>query len=301
MTIHGVGYRSLEYQATPMWERLMPIASMEFRSMFQNRRGLIIFIICQVPAIAYLIMMMIILGIWKLFGEQAVMSGNEGFVALSEESPQNPISPAFYVDQVMLWSFPSFLVLTFLVSCRAVAKDRAANALEIYWTRGITPIGYFLAKWFGSFLLLGVGFVALPVCQWIIGVMMAPDATFFDSTYAFMPRVILTMTLFTAVMSGMAVGFSALSRSPNFSAILWVLLMFGSTALGNALSQIFRSQLWLRSLSPWDSAGRLVHWGAGVQDTRDQPLWSACMVIGTVILLLVLALSRRLRVQEAVQ
>lgn len=298
--IYGVGYRKLSYQPTAMWNRLWPIASMEFRSMFRNRLGVIGFLLCQGPAIGSLVILMVQLGVWKLTGGNEAMAARSALVAFNQESRANPFSVLFFINPVLQESRIPFIVLTFLVSCRAIAKDRAANALEIYWTRGITPWGYFLAKWFGSFLLLGVGFIALPALLWLLGILMASDSAMWDATIGFMPRVLLSLSLFTLLMSGLAVGFSSLSRSPNLSSILWLFLIIGSSAFGLVLSRVFRGQPWLRALSPWDAASRLVEWGSGVESPGREPIWAASMVLGIIVLLLAIAVMRRLRLREAV-
>ena len=301
MTIHGVGYRQLSYEPTAMVERLWPIARMEFRSLFKHRLGILGFLLCQGPAIGSLVILMIQLGVWRLSGGDEAMAMRSALVPFDQDSRANPFSVLFFIDPVIRESQIPFIVLTFLVSCRAIVKDRAANALEIYWTRGITPMGYFLAKWCGSFLLLGVGFIALPALLWLIGILMAPDSAMWDATIGFMPRALLSLSLFTMLMSGLAVGFSALGRSPNFSSILLLFLIIGSSVFGQVLSRVFRGQLWLRAISPWDAAKRLVEWGSGATSSDGDPIWSALMVLGIIVGLLGVVVMRRIRLGEAVQ
>lgn len=301
MTIYGVGYRQLSYEPTAMWRRLWPIARMEFRSMFRHRLGIIGFLLCQGPAIGSLVILMIQLGVWKLTGGDEAMTARSALVPFDQDSRANPFSVLFFINPVIVESRLPFIVLTFLVSCRAIAKDRGANALEIYWTRGITPMGYFLAKWFGSFLLLGVGFIALPALLWLLGILMASDSAMWDATISFMPRVLLSLILFTLLMSGLAVGFSALSRSPNFSSILWLFLIVGSAVFGQVLTRVFRGQPWLAAISPWDAAKRLVEWGSGVTGSDSDPIWSAWLVLGIIVCVLGTAVISRLRLGQAVQ
>jgi ABC-type transport system involved in multi-copper enzyme maturation permease subunit len=212
----------------------------------------------------------------------------------------DPLAAEFYLQPVVLESFLAFLALSTLISCRSIAKDRAADALELYWTRSVTPAGYFLAKWFGSFLLVGVGFVLLPACLWVFALLTAPDESFLATTATFLPRVLLALCAFTAAMTWIATGFSALCRSATFASILWVLLLVGSTAIAGVLSRLLRGETWLRALSPWSAARRLAEWIAGVSPRLDHAPIAAAVSLGVLVLIVGILLARRLRLSEAV-
>jgi hypothetical protein len=232
-----------------------------------------------------------------------------GVARLSQERQMNlgelsgfadPGKARFYVDPVIDWSYVSFLVLTAIVSCRAISKDRMTNALEILWTRGVTPVGYFAGKWLGSFLLLAVPALGYPFVLWLLAVLMAPDWSFLHQTLAFLPGVLLGLCLFAACLSYLAVAISALTSSPNFASILWVFFIAGTMALGRALARIFRGDWFWESINPVDALRRVVQWLAGTPPTFPVPLDSAVAFAAGYLVGVTLLLARRLRLQAAI-
>jgi hypothetical protein len=294
MVIHGRGYRPLSYRPlNPFW-RLWPIALIELRTMFRSRIGVGVFIACLTPSVGSLIFLLVREGVWQL-GPGERPPDMEQF---SER--MNPESPWFYASPIVHMSFVPFLLLTGLVTTRAVAKDRVANALEIYWTRGLSPLGYFLGKWLGSILLVGSAFVLAPFVLWLVSVGMAPDWTRLQVTSSFMPSVLLGLLAFTAVLTFLGVCLSSLAGTPNFASILWVFLMIGTAAVGRILGEIFRGNDWFVAVNPWDAGVRLIAWTIGKSPLRDyDPGIAVACLLATVVSCAVLA-ARRLRSLEAI-
>ena len=298
MTIFGVGYRPLEYHARPRHERWWPVLAEEFRTVFRSRWGVFLFIGCTLPALANLGLLLLQMGVLRVgpanfdFSEVLQRAGQQRF---------NVRSVLFYVELVCSAGILPFLVLTFLVASRSIAKDRQTNALEIYWTRGIGPVEYFLAKWLGSACLLGLLFVAAPLVLWVLGVIIAEDWSFLGDTVGFMPPALASTALFTLVLTYMAVASSAMTKSPNLSAVFWLFLISGTQILGNMLRWIF-DENWLMAVSPWESMGRVVRWICAIDPPPSQDFSPAVAVVSLTAYLLVITaiMVRRLRLQEAV-
>jgi len=297
MVIHGVRYRPLDYQPTSRWRRGWPIAWNEFRSMFKMRwgMGIFLFILCFVPSLISLGWQFIYHGAYQIDSDVPWIE-----VVVGRTPRLNPASISFYLDPILRESFWVFMVLTTLVSCRAVAKDRPTDALEIYWTRGISPWGYFLAKWAGSFLLMGTVFIAAPLVVWLVGVAMASDWTQLEDSLWFMPRVMVGLIFMTAVLTYAAVAFSAFSRTPNRSSLIWAFFILGTAAAGRVLSRVFRGEYSWKAIDPWDSSKRLVEWFAGVSPWEDYDPTAAFVCLGVTLALLTIGLYRRLRHVEVI-
>ena len=60
-----------------------------------------------------------------------------GFERLSPRF--SPFTREFYLGYSTDQGFLAFILLTSLIGVRSISGDKAVNALEIYWTRGITP------------------------------------------------------------------------------------------------------------------------------------------------------------------
>ncbi|MDA0374952.1 MAG: hypothetical protein O2865_14300 [Planctomycetota bacterium] len=294
MTIFGSGYRALTYEPTSWLRRVWALAWLEMRGLFRTRWGTILFLVCQIPLIRSLFILTIWAGFWSFGG-----GGGPGLGRMSPEF--SPEHPAFYLAPAMSESgFVFVLLLTTLVSARSIAKDRAARGLEILWTRGIGPGGYFFGKWLGSFALVGVGAVLGPLAMWVFAQSASPDESFAATSMEWLPRTVLALLFFTAALTGLATALSSMARSPNLASILWVVVVVGASAVARVFSRLFRGEPWVRALSPWDAAKRTAEEIAGVTPRIE---FDPAVAVGAVLLYaaLVLALARRkLRTEEAV-
>ncbi|MCB9889237.1 MAG: hypothetical protein H6836_06640, partial [Planctomycetes bacterium] len=192
MTIFDAGYSGIEYRPVGMLGRLWCLTWMEFTQLFRTRKGLLVFLAC----IALLVVKAVVM--WgQLSAETDAMAR-----AASMVSPAwSPFRVEFYMSHSTQFGFLPFLVLTTLIGVRAIAGDKETNALEIYWTRGISPWGYFAGKWAGSALLLGAAFFVGPLVLWVYGLLAAPDGTFASTTTPFMPKVLGALLLKSVVVS----------------------------------------------------------------------------------------------------
>jgi ABC-type transport system involved in multi-copper enzyme maturation permease subunit len=294
MSIYGAGYRALQYVPMPAWRRLWSVARLEYTVLFKRRLGIVMFILCLLPALFNLGVMLVQVGVMR------IGAGEEHLVEMRAEFPRmDPAAMDFFLTP--LNEPPSFLVfvlLTGLVSCRAIAKDRESRALEIYWTRCITPLGYFAAKWFGSLLLLGTIIVAAPALVWVLAVLLAPDWSYLEQTIGMVPRVLGALAVFTAAMTAIAVMFSAVATTANLASILWFSLLIGTGAVGRVLAQVFPGEWWLKAINPWDAVKRVAEWLAGHTPREDYPVGYGLVFSGAVIALLAAWTARRIRRAE---
>jgi ABC-type transport system involved in multi-copper enzyme maturation permease subunit len=306
MTVFDTSYSSLEYQPVGPLARLWPIIKMEFLQIFRQRKGLLIFIGC----VAFVVVKALLL--WATLSPDSEAMA-EGIKMLERMSPSlSPLRPEFYINHATDWGWLPFLFLTSLVSVRSISGDRAVNALEIYWTRGISPWGYFVGKWMGSFLLLAAAFLAGPVVLWLYGVIAAADGAFWDRTVEFMPSVLAALTLHCLVMSFLAVGFSSMSSSPNIAMFLWLLMIGGSKTLGTILTTISAYQLrrtevvfeppWYKAICPYEGMIRIQEDMAGIVPGPSdfEQIWIAWAILGVYALVILWNLRRLLRNTEAV-
>ncbi len=272
MTIYGVGYRGLEYQPTSWFGRIWPIATMEFHKLFRTKRGLGLFIAAYWYVLIKVVCLYIFLGVAMDAQGQTVRQGFEVMQQISAGANAliNPFVPGFYFDHALEHGFYAFLILTSLVSVRAIAGDRATNALEIYWTRSISTWGYFLGKWLGSFLLLAAVFVGGPLFCWVFSQLIAPDWDYLAHTIGYVPRILVVLLLQCLVLSFLAVGFSAFARNPNLATFLWLGILLGSMTVAKLLKALAREfwaswdevlgydAIWL-----WDAVSRICYDLAG--------------------------------------
>ncbi len=296
MTIYGAGYRTLDYQQTGMWTRMWPVAWNVYRGLFRKRAGILLFVACMGPALFNIGVMMLQMGV------MSVGASAEHLQTLREMSPRmNAGAIEFYLATIVEYpSFLAFVVLCAVVACRAIAKDRETGALEIYWTRCIEPRGYLFAKWLGSFLLVATVTVAAPLITWVMACLIAPDWSYLESSIAFVPRVLLAITLFTAVMTWLAVMFSSVATTANMASILWFSMLIGMDAIVRALVGLFHGEWAFKALNPWDAMQRITEWLSGYTPNEDFPVSYALISIAVVVGGLTAWSLRKMRRVEAI-
>lgn len=299
MTIYEHGYREARYAPSPAWRRLWPIARMELRALFRGGWGVAAFVACLVPSIVNLVLMLLSLGVLKFDGAPRGLQRQLPRGMQQQLLRVLPDHIQFHVESIVMDSLLPILIITAWVSCRAVAKDRAMNALELYWTRGISPRGYFVAKWFGSFLLLSIVTVLAPFLVWATGVLVAEDWGFLQDTIGFMPRVLLAHALFAAAIAWMCVCLSSLVRSAIFASMLWLLLVGLSGAMAGVLSHLIEGSSWTRSLGLWQSLSDLDRCIAGAPLQAGSAGEALAGVFGY-LAVLTLMMLRTMRRQEAI-
>jgi ABC-type transport system involved in multi-copper enzyme maturation permease subunit len=296
-----LSYRTSDYQPVPEWRRWWPLAWAEATSLFRTRWGVAVFCVCLLPALIRLAMLLIMFGVVS-FGPPAIRN-RLSTRASSEFASVDPRRVDFYVDPVLqvMPGMVFVLLLSSLVVARAIARDRSTNALELYWTRGISPWSYLLAKWFGGNLLLSMLTVLAPLALWITAVFLAEDWSLLATTWWQMLGALGALALVTAVWTGLAILLSAAANSPNGAMVAWISLLVGSSALAVVLAVVLREP-WLRScLSVWEAGGVVVRSLAGISQNRGGvSVAGAYTMLGALLLLTGWRASRRLRLGEAI-
>ena len=297
---HALHYRPLESARVSGLKRLWPLARQEMTALFRTKWGVALFFFCLFPSLGRLVMLMIVFGVVD-FGPRGLRD------RLSQNLPPqldhlNPERAAFYFETA-LSTMPGmvfFLLLTSMVVARSVARDRATNGLELYWTRGISPWGYVFAKWWGGFLLTSTITVVMPLLLWIGAVLLAEDWTLMTATLGQFVAGLFGLALMTAIWTGIGTLLSAVCSSANLAMVLWAMLVVGSSAVGFVLSLALREPELRSALSFWD-AGRVVVRDLASMPQRDVSVFGAYAMLATVAGALLLLARRRLRVVEALQ
>ena len=294
-------YRTLECERVTGFWRLWPLARQEMTALFRTKLGVGLFFFTLFPSLGRLVMLMIVFGVVE-FGPRG-LRGRMTQNLPPELDHLNPEQAAFYFETA-LSTMPGmvfFLMLTSVVVARSVARDRATNGLELYWTRGISPAGYVFAKWLGGFLLTASMTVLMPLILWFGAVLLAEDWSLLLDTAGQFAAALAGMALMTAIWTAVGTLVSAVASSANLAMVLWAMLIVGSSAVGFILSRALGEPALKSCLSFWD-AGRVV-----VRDLAAMPQRDDVSVLGAYVMLLsIVALlgalaSRRMRVVEALQ
>ena len=293
-------YRPLDCERVTGLKRLWPLARQEMTTLFRTKWGVALFFVCLFPSLGRLVMLLIMFGVVD-FGPRALRE------RLTENLPPdldhiNPARAAFYFETA-LSTMPGmvfFLMLTSMVVARCIARDRATNGLELYWTRGISPWGYVFGKWLGGFLLTASMTVLMPLVLWLAAWFLAKDPALLTATAGQFFLGLLGLALMTAIWTAIGALISAIASSANLAMVLWAMLIVGSSAVAFVLSRALGEPELRSCLSFWD-AGRVVVRDLASLPQRNVSVGGAYVMLLALTTVLFALARRRMRVVEALQ
>ena len=293
-------YRPLECERVSGFQRIWPLARQEMLGLFRTRWGVALYLVCLLPSLGRLVMLLIMFGVIQI-GPRSLQNRMASNMPPSMDE-LNPARAAFYFEGV-LSTMPGmifFLLLTSVVVSRCVARDRATNALELYWTRGISPWGYVFGKWLGGFLLAASMTVGMPLLLWVSACFLAEDWTLMIDTIGQFSIGLLGIAFMTAIWTAIGTLISAIASSANLAMVAWSMLIVGSSAAGFVVSRVLDEDSLRSCLSFWE-AGRVVVRSIADLPQRDVSVSGAFLMLGSLFGGLLLIVRRRMRVVEALR
>jgi ABC-type transport system involved in multi-copper enzyme maturation permease subunit len=293
MAAHGLPYRPDLSMPVPAWRRWWPLARQEFGGLFRTRWGVALCGLCLLPLLAPRLVFILVVNNALSFGpglrthmQNRVASGPGDF---------DPQRVAFYLEPV-LSAFPGmavFAVVCAVAAARSIARDRAANALELLLTRGISPFCYFLARWLGAVLQAAVFTVGVPLVLWLVAVLLAEDWSLLFATAPSIGVGIVGLLVATSAWIGICCLLSAISSSPSQAVVLWLLMLVGTSATGGVLARVLREPALESWVGVWQAGAVLVRALCGAAPPGSPLLPAACLLSTLLVAMAVLA-SRRL-------
>ena len=137
----------------------------------------------------------------------------------------------FWAHSVLgLWL--SLLALTTLVPS-LITRDRVSHALVVYLSRPLTSVDYLLGKLgtiVGVLLLVWTGPLLL---GWLLSMLFATDRDFVVYSFGPLVRALTFNGIALVALAAIALGVSALGRSPRLTIVMWICLwsVFGVMAV----------------------------------------------------------------------
>jgi ABC-type transport system involved in multi-copper enzyme maturation permease subunit len=297
-----LNYRPADYVPVPPATRWWPLARREATSLFASRWGILLYGLCLIPFLVRAVILLILFGVLALGPEELrtrlqqppVVRGGPGMASL------DPRMLAFYADQALRPpAFVFVLLLSSMVVARSIARDRMTNALELYWTRGISPGQYVFAKWFGGSLIVGSITVLAPFVLWLMAVFLAPDWTLLQQTAGGMARLLAALALATGALTAIGTFVSGAAATANGATVVWTIVMVGSVSVGELLAGVLRTPTLRSWTSIWEAFGVLVRAIAGVPQRNVSEI-GACACLGGLLAWSWWRGRRRLRMEDAI-
>jgi len=250
MGLKDFGFRIYEGGRTSVTSRVLHLAWLEVARFFRSKKFLLFYIFCILPALMQFVLVFLEFVVFEGSGQ---ILGMEGMGRMGHRRPfQTGISNFSFYFGPMLETGPMLVWLfSAVVGAGSLARDRAENALEIYFTRGIRPVHYFLAKW-GAVTFLILCQLLFPfLVIWLSAIFLAPDWTLFEKTVSYLPRMMYGQLFIAGTLALWTTSLSSSTASPRFAAMRWLGIFFTFRVIG----QIFYKRIFMDShallVSPW--------------------------------------------------
>ena len=156
----------------------------------------------------------------------------------------------------------STLTLTLLVLGMAIPRlitsDLSSRAITIYSSKAVSRLDYCLGKLGGVLLLMTLTWLGPLVATWLMGNLLAPKLSFFWYTAPALLHSLMFVVPGMIFLGLLALGVSAVSKSPRMATVLWL----GTLLMGTVLSRIGveSEHTELQYLSFWFDLELLQNW-----------------------------------------
>jgi len=298
MAIHDTGFRGFTGQRTSVFDRCMALWATELRRFLKSRRFLAFYVFCIFPAVIALVVVYIRFGVFEGQGSIGGMGVQRG--ARFNQLFGNSMDTVGFYLRPMIQDYRSITILfSAVVGSAIISRDRQEGALELYFTRGIRPVHYFLAKWSVALTLI-LGQTLFPyLLVWVAAVFLAPDWAYFETTVGFIPHLIAAQLVFGLSLSLFAAAQSATTTSPRFAVMRWVGALFLLIIIANILYLQLRKEIWLM-VSPWHVLQRIAEGIGGATPEHNLPLTGTVLIWAGLCLASIAAVRRYLQPVEVV-
>ena len=263
MGLKDFGFRVYEGGRTSVFSRMLHLATLEVARFFRSKKFLLFFLFCILPALMQLVMVFIEFVVFEGTGKIQGMEIGGGMTRpVVHAGPfKAGISNFTFYFGAMLDTGPMLVWLyTAVVGAGSLARDRAENALEIYFTRGIRPIHYFLAKW-GAVTFMILCQLLFPfLLVWLSAVFLAPDWTLLELTAGYVPRLIYGQLFIALTLALWTTSLSSSTSSPRFAAVRWLGVFFVLHIVGRFFYQKAFNDSHAMLVSPWNIVKEAGFW-----------------------------------------
>ncbi len=257
MPLHDVHYQHWEGASVGIWARRWVIARNGLTACLQNKAMRLVVVFCwgaglTVAAAIFVIGQLLVQDSIVVKWVEQLNPGLQTFARLlttwlaehPEISVRTTQNVLFFYATLLLTPVGIFalgMAMPFLIT-----RDLASNAIVIYSSKAVTRGDYLLGKFCTAFGLLTLTWLA-PVCSaWLVGNLLAPDWRFFWHSRGALANVLLYDLISMTVLSGLALGVSAISSKEKTTPFLW----FMWWVFGDFIQPIAaNTRPWLRHLS----------------------------------------------------
>lgn len=185
---------------------------------------------------------------------EAVVAAIGGVVTLYPDVCVRGVFTLLFWAHSFLGLWLSLIALTTLVPS-LITRDRASHALVVYLSRPLTSADYLLGKLgtiVGVLLLVWTGPLLL---GWLLSMLFATDRDFVVYSFGPLLRALTFNGVALVVVAAVALGVSALGRSPRLTIVMWI----GLWSIFGVMAAQPRSPEWIKRMSYTQNLGQVRH------------------------------------------
>lgn len=155
------------------------------------------------------------------------------------------------IDNTAIYSFLTFhtewfaiFLYSLLAGAGLVTNDLKANALELYFSRPLTLLDYFLGK-LGTVLAVLFYFTLGPcLLLWILDISASPESGRLWTQLPLLPRIVAACFVATLPYATIVLAISALARSQRLAVVGFAAIVFITRIIGDGeFARLFDSEL----------------------------------------------------------
>ncbi len=301
MPIYDQSYRRIEGIRAASRFRFLPIAQTGVRLFFRRRLYVLLGFAALVPFFA---MLLFICG--------------PHLMALDQHLPQQAAAVLHVTGTgiflyLVQWEWIFLFLFAAFAGSGLIANDLRANALEIYFSRPITVLDYFLGKLFVVLtILLGLTLGPMLVL-WVVDVALTDQPGFWRDQLHFIPRMAAASLLMSVPYAMMILAVSALVKTARNAIVVFAALERMSSLVGTILLHALDDsryglisidrciqRLLSAVLEPDQKLLSLFRFGNDTMPLADlSPILPAC-TLGVVLVLCLIVIFKRVRAVEIV-
>ncbi len=213
---------------------------------------------------------------WRSVTEEAahMASGGGGF----------KVDTGFYLILTYVFVRPILLPLALLFGYDLIASDMRTNALEAYFSRPVTPLGYLAGRTFAfvSFLMLATFGPFLLV--WLADVATAPDEAHYDLIRHVPFSLFAALLIISTTVALMVQAITSITRSATWSNLIFVVIFLFLSGMGAVLYEITdKPNMWAFSFFNDTKVVCATLLGVDLTDNHDYANASPAMAFGVMI------------------
>jgi len=176
--------------------------------------------------------------------------------------------------------YPSLIFCSMVMifyGSQLIAKDRSANALQVYFSKAVSRIDYVVGKYLAVGILTSLTTLVPSAMMLVLGLILSPERVGFLSQSWFIPLVTISFWLVLSLVLGSVILFFSASFDKSYlAAVSFIGFLFFALILTGFLILIFGHSHFVEGLN-W--GGGLVHVGNILFDRKvsswNETLWKS--------------------------